>query len=707
MSRRGNIGAGGAGAAAGITNGGVVGVVLLQPAARTTFATIAGALAAAAGGDTVKVGPGTYPESVTVPASVNLESDAWASITGAAPGGTRVTLSLNSTIRGFSVTLPNDAAGGIVTSAASATVTDCRLIGTGVLGTGIANLGAGTLACRDIQYMSGTCDNVMATVVGGGLLIIDGLFVAVGTIGSAVLVNNSGSVHAHSVQIGPVTGTITNGFECGPGQLTVSDATIEGCTNGISIIDNSAIVHLSAVHIDNSVTNDILVDPVLVSGTYHAVGCSYQESMISAPTAWKTGATIIANYQDEFAEDQAFKCQSELHVGSPEKGTEAVFGEGDSYTREMVVLTTDGTAGVGDGAGFVDESAAASSPTGSTLSFQGLGANHSILFCTTLQDIVGLKKHWGLKVLQTVAANIGGDFVWELWDGAAWTPFGVLSTHSDLFHRYANEVLIRTNTSEQIRYGVDSNAAWATKNINGTTGYWSRLRNQNILTTAPVFQQFKLHSSRTELNADGTQEYFGNARFKRTIQSTGNVFGESGAVADANPTIGSGGVPTGWAHIMKNSRLNGSGDAIYGQFDIPRGLDTSFPLTFDFHMLPATAPGAPGNTTWILSVLPIESVNVMEADPTGGTTPITRTIAQTEVITSKVATLSATVPVLSTDLTRIQEINFGLYDISGYYESDTVYWRLEMDSAGAAPPGAVDITMAEISGVFWTNGEKL
>jgi len=443
------------------------------------------------------------------------------------------------------------------------------------------------------------------------------------------------------------------------------------------------------------------------SHTLLASGCTIDENSLNL-----NGALVSMCHVSDNEGDEGTGIKGELHVGSPEKPSETCLGEGDSYTRGMNVLTTDSTAtSTTDGGNLTDVSSAAQSPSGSTFSFQGTSANHTILIGSEIvnassSDVV---KTWGIKVLQSTAAVevTPKSFVFEYWNGTNWTEFNVMTTNSSLYYRYANEVFIRSNISEHIRFGLTENdigSDWAKKTINGKNLYWTRIRINTTITTAPVFQQFKISNSRFEANSDGTNTFHGLSRFRRTITSTGNVFGESGGVTDSNVSVGSGGIPTGWTHNIKNSKLNGVGDALYYQIDIPKGIDTSQPLILNLKYQPSTS-GASTDGSIIVSVLPVEAEGVLEADPTGGTVPVERTLANTETVTANAAqTVTTSIPVV--DNTKIQNAEFKYYDISNHYEGDFLIIRIELDDDGSGNKDVI-IWGFEISGVQWRHGDNL
>ena len=310
-------------------------------------------------------------------------------------------------------------------------------------------------------------------------------------------------------------------------------------------------------------------------------------------------------------------------------------------------------------------------------------------------------------VKQTTAAVVSSghthdSFAFEYWNGTTWTEINSFSVHHSLHYRYANEVFIRANTTENIKLGINENSTmfpWSTKAIGGTSAYWIRIRIKTAITTAPVFEQFKITPNHSRISGDGFTSLSGNARYSQTIVAAGNIFGESGGVSSANITVGSGSVPTGWSHRVKNSRFDSNGDGIYIQFPLPRGVCTSCNWYISFKYF---GDKTAQDIDWICSFLPVEVAGVLEADPTGGTTPVERTLANCETVISKQAQ-TKTLSNIDQTLNKINTLEFGPFNVSNYYEGDMIFLRLEMDDDG--PNNANPTVLSfEVSGVKWTYG---
>jgi len=671
-----------------------------------TYDTIGEALAAASSGSVITVPPGSWAESFTIPAGVVVKSVGGLSvttITGALATGTRVTLGGTSAkLEGFVVNLPTDAVPAIVyAGAVQATARNIMLIGKGASGIGVLNSGTGILMLVEPEYGGGACDVIFKNSSTGKLIIVNGAAVG-GTANDAFYAAGGGKILCQNYAC--TAAGFTDIFHCHDAEIELICIECENATTAIHVSHDDAEMLAIAIRIEGNVTNHLTVDPGIDPDKVHFTSGEMDRSKVSYDAA---ADGVILQYQDDFEGDRGMVVEGELAVGSPARGKETVMGEGDSYVKGMTVITTDATAGAAaDGGNLTDVSTAAKSASGSTFSFQGVEADHAIMFGSdNLDAAADALKHWGIKVKQTTAAAeiAAKSFAFELMsDGTNWVAFDVMATHSSAFYRYANEVFVRANSSEHIRFGINSNTTWAKKTISGKNLYWARVRITDNLTTAPVFEQFKLSSSRFEANADGTNTFHGNARFGKTLSSTGNVFGEGGSVGDVAFGVGSGGVPTGWNHNIKNSELNSDGDAIMMQMSLPHGIDTSQPLTVQAVVL--GTPGGAAAPTLILSVLPQEVVGVLVADPAFGLTPTARTLGNTETITSKVAqTQTESSTVISS--TKIVRVDFGDFDISDYYEGDAVLIRLEMDDDGGDTVDAAVLNL-EVGGILWTHGEK-
>jgi len=192
------------------------------------------------------------------------------------------------------------------------------------------------------------------------------------------------------------------------------------------------------------------------------------------------------------------------------------------------------------------------------------------------------------KEIELSSGTISDAIVWEYWNGSIWAELSLMSTLSDSPYTpyqdqtfsYQNAIPSYSITSYQYRFGDLSD--WGTTTVNGSLGYWIRARvvDASIITTVPVIDQVKLHTNRTEINADGYLEFFGIARpikhmefvarrgFITSYTNPGNERLE--AYNDGTNAI---------SFNFTDSQFNNGVESGMGWvFPTPYTLDTSFPI---------------------------------------------------------------------------------------------------------------------------------
>ncbi len=684
------------------------------------FATIGAALAAVSSGQAVAVRPGTYAESgLTVAAGVRLVSACgWnvTAITGAAATGTRVTLAGNgASIEGFKVTVPTDAAYGIETTAGAGetcSVFFCTFIGqAGSVGYGLGQTGAGKTISLELRFASGEAAGL--TICSAGVLATQGNHVPdAATLGAAWTVTG-GRFQGLDLNCG--SSNVTDALRQSGGVARVFTANWFNATNAIHFTGNAVDCSVQNGEFD-SVTLAVLVDPALtLAGGVIRISANHQPLYSFPPAALDSDFAVSTFQRDSTSLDSAFDLFGvPLSVGFGEKGVTAALGQGLPYTTGLVALTTDSTAtATTDGGNFVDVSTDATSKTGSTFGFQGTAADHTILFCSQRFDSTGAKlKHWGIRMRQVTGA-IGGSFSFEIWDGAAWVKAPLLASSVDEDYRYADQAFLRSSSHEDLHFGIDDSTTWASKTINGTTGFWCRARIISAPSTAPVFEQAKLHPSSSMTSARGVVTALGLAQTRGAVAAGGNIFGESGTVVTAAQAVGTGGTGESWTHSSPNSLLNSNGDAIYFQFKLPEELNTAHPVTL---ALSCTFDTGGAVTTWpvgIMSLLCVETSGVKVADPAGGIVPVARTVTNTDALTANAGQFvsqdlqpeGATLGGAGID-NQQHRLEFGPFDVSSRYAGDTVYCRFELDASGS-PAQDLFATAVALEGVRYASGEPI
>ncbi len=383
-------------------------------------------------------------------------------------------------------------------------------------------------------------------------------------------------------------------IKCFDGSKTLGTALFIGlCTDGLVVYGNDTIVEFDAVKIQNCFNDGFRIENVgtginLSLFATTIINCVNLNFNILNPNVTVLGngytqlnksfiipgAEIFAYLLDTTEGDEGLNVFGELHVGTPTRPTESVFGGGDSYTNGMIVYT-ETTLGA-----FVDVSDEARSSSGSSFTFPGIAADNSIYLASILNDGTDYLEHFGIKVsVLTAAVKGAGSIIIEYWDGAAWTEVPSMEVESGgQYLPHANKYFENIG-SQHIRY--DSQLAtngWVKNDPMslGTNYYWIRLRIDSAVTTAPIFEQFKLHTNRSELNSDGWIEYFGSARpIGQLPLSIGGDRAFAGTVQNQSIWIN-----LNVAAGLIENRFITTTSYIGRYFFAPLDLDTSSPIEF-------------------------------------------------------------------------------------------------------------------------------
>ena len=220
------------------------------------------------------------------------------------------------------------------------------------------------------------------------------------------------------------------------------------------------------------------------------------------------------------------------------------------------------------------------------------------------------------------------------------------------------------------------------------------------------------------VSVEGVRQSHGSAAWKETLVGAGNIFGESGGVVTADIEIGPGPTwdptsPTSWEHNMPNSLLNQNSDAIYTQFTLPSGINTSFPLTFTILYTVSNNAAIVDFPTGILSAQAVQVTGIRVADPSGAIIPSRRQFDATESLTGSAISLVESLTMQPDGAVagdnlggRIFSIDYGPLSIEEYYEDDIIALRFELDDDGS-PNQNVAIWAIIVEGHKFTEGKAI
>lgn len=368
---------------------------------------------------------------------------------------------------------------------------------------------------------------------------------------------------------------------------------IQNCVDGLVLSGNNTKVRFDVLKLSNATQDGFRIENVgtgieLELFATTIVGCQRFNFNVLNPNVIVAGngfteldksfvipgAQFYAYLLDIKEGDEGLNILGELHVGTPARPAESAFGEGDSYTTGMLVYTET------DGGVFVDESAAAASASGSTVTYPDVTVNSAIYIASSLSNMINVIAHYGIKtIIDTIAVFGSGNIILEYWNGSSWIEENAMEVDAGGSYWPHAKNYFQEGGPKHIRYNPKLAIDNWTKNdpivpALGTDYFWIRFRIESEVTTVPIFEQIKLHANTFEPNADGWIEYRGKAR---PIGQLPFAIGEDKALEGnlgnqtlyINENIGAG---------LNQNSFNGINDKIGRFFFVPLELDTSAPI---------------------------------------------------------------------------------------------------------------------------------
>ena len=432
----------------------------------------------------------------------------------------------------------------------------------------------------------------------------------------------------------------------------------------------------------------------------------------------------------------------ELIVGLPGRGFETALGEGDSHVLGLTLLTYNGTT-----TAFTDVSSAIIGGT-STAIFPSNTAGD--IFYIGGDPLNGVFP--GIKVSVTTGVTPASGrtnatepptyaYAWQYWDGSTWRPLRLMATNnadflSDRrntfnagsfqyrFDRIGNVQPFFQNSSGVSGTFLSSSAvvngvttanqwvtsgtpygSWQTTTVNGVLGYWVRVVLSTPLTVVPQVDKIKLHTNRTEINANGHLEFFGKARTLKRLPLTYRSMIASGSNAAQNASLYVGDDIS--AAFTSNRMRNGSLRTVALVIDIPIDMDTSTAPILKWRWVGTVAGPAP--VQWIVRWAYVVDGAFVPGD-NAAKVYLSSAAAPTNAATQQ--TVSFTVPTPATALQ--QTSTYCQVDMSDmitqrnlYGNGDMVWISLQRDGVADAYVG--DVNLFSMTLIYYTsnNGAQI
>lgn len=218
-----------------------------------------------------------------------------------------------------------------------------------------------------------------------------------------------------------------------------------------------------------------------------------------------TNADLTGIYNSLTPGEKRTQVVGELGVGSVLKGFESAFGEGDSHTLGMTVLTYNTISGFSN----ITNSLLLKDGISTSL-FKGVTAGNELYIGSEYAKFPNLRVS-----INTGITPAGGKigitkYISHSYSvSTGFTGFNLMSTDAaGPYLPHADNIF---NSGEyQYRFGNMPN--WTQRDVGGVLNkYWIKFRIESNITVVPTADQLKLGPSRKEINSDGFVEYFGNA----------------------------------------------------------------------------------------------------------------------------------------------------------------------------------------------------
>lgn len=397
---------------------------------------------------------------------------------------------------------------------------------------------------------------------------------------------NEGSISLNNIDIVPIIGDIETGILHQGSLCTITDTAIVGCSVAAIHVYNSsdpnASLFMSTVFITDSFLG-LNVEIGLVIATSSLFINNVTDIVVSDFGAFAYSTVMFDMSRSSISENALFygngisdelnerrnRLVGNVIIGEIGQYSTLAIGQGSSYKKGMIVQSnSNGVIGT-----WIDHTANASNPSGdSYAAFPNASTNASIYFGGDSQFVA-------LTVV-TMTKYLGGNIVFEYWNGSTWQSLSILVIDQDSHINYYSDAFGRDIAIENIRFSSIITQSWQMTQLNGRTKYWIRARIASDLTIIPILGNVRLRTSSTFVGNDGFTEYFGAAQPTKELTLHQNLlYDVSGDVAVSTDVS----LSINLTLLGKNNKFNsGVNHGVIFSINIPTNINVTENLKLRF-----------------------------------------------------------------------------------------------------------------------------
>lgn len=558
------------------------------------FNTIGEALLTASNGDDVLVYPGVYSENITIPAGVRISGFPSAQnviLEGSDTTSSRVIMSGESTLANMTISGPSNGTNAAInvsglSSGETATLTRVVLSGNIHNSPGILGFGEGTGILTEIFQNQGDIGNFIE--ITGGDASFNAIRMLKGTCDSILRVSGSTArAIGQNILVSPGYTRANQGIVVGTSaSLQLSSFTTPDFNTPVSrslnIVGDAVVVDIDSSHFHSNEFDFFASDNLTGNGSEISLnGVDLKLEQTSAPSLFLSSSVLIgARLDTGIKNDKIFNVFTELSVGYPTQGRASSFGEGDSSTSGMLTFLSSSASGFTD---ITEELSTKNS--GSAVIFPQTTSG-SVFYIGTSGTFLRKFPSIRLDMVSNGTTGSGGiSFEYMSGSNNVWKDIAFMATDANFPYTQRDIRLFDNQTPKQIRFDIDEFSNWVTSSVNGSNGYWMRMKVSSSITTSPEIRRITIGSNRTEINFHGFIESYGRAEKQRILENVSlSTVQDLQGSSPGNNNIDL--TPIIRLTPIDNQFNQNTTDGFGQLLSLPYGIDTSRNLIFQFGFFP-------------------------------------------------------------------------------------------------------------------------